>query len=158
MERRKLKISSDCLFIRKKDKIVFLLSTYFFNLDESPYFVNFHFFCILIFPVTELHFFSQHLACYIRGKMFYGIIDFRVPANQKRNLVSYIKVTFFPQILYPVDQFPGNAFFFQFLRYIDIQCYGQAAFIGNQPARNVFRKNFHIFQPQYNTFSPMCNS
>ena len=77
--------------------------------------------------------------------------------NGHTDTVSYLKTAFLAQVLDSLDKLAGNAFLFQLLRNLDIQCNCKASFIGNGPSGNVLAEDFHIFAFDAN-FLPFCQA
>ena len=70
-------------------------------------------------------------------------------ADLKIYFVRHVEIFFLSQILNPVDQLSGDTFLAQFFRDVDIQSHRQASLVSNQPARDIFRHDFHVVQCQF---------
>ncbi len=62
--------------------------------------------------------------------------------------VGYVEVAGFADVLDAVDQFAGHPFGLQFGREGDVECHGEQAIAGYQPAGDVLGGDFKVFQVQ----------
>ena len=71
-------------------------------------------------------------------------MDFRTVLEFDLDAVGNLQTGGLTEVLDAVDEFASDTLFYQFIGQFDIQCDSKDTIVGYEPARHVFRQNFHI--------------
>ena len=76
--------------------------------------------------------------------------------NKNCYLISDIKTTLLPDILYPVHKLPGNTFIPELIGDCNIKRNSELSFIGNLPAGDILGNDLNIFKGKVNCRTVNC--
>ena len=68
-----------------------------------------------------------------------------VGSHDDRDVVGNLQAGVLAEVLDAVDEFAGHALLTELVGEFHLECYGEVALVGNEPAGDVLADDFHVF-------------